>query len=129
MLLIGVVLLSFWKSLPPSAFQAWFASYSPLVGGLMLPLGFTAILVTLASLVACWRSPLERRWLLIAAILAVVVMGTYPLFFEATNAAFVRGGLSDEAVRSMLDQWTTWHWIRTSLGILGFLSALRALNG
>src|SRR5215470_7841249 len=95
MLVIGVAFVSFWKSLSPSAFQAWFASYSHLIGRLMIPLGFGGVAVTVAAVVACWRSPATcRQWLLIAAFSAIAVMVTYPLFFDATNEAFVRGGLS-----------------------------------
>jgi hypothetical protein len=130
MLVIGVSLVSFWKSLSPSDFQAWFASHSHLVGRLMIPLGAGGIAVTVAAVVACWRrSPTGRRWLLIAAVSALGVMITYPLFFQAINDAFVRGGLSDSAARSLLDRWATWHWIRTGLGTLGFVAALRALHG
>jgi hypothetical protein len=122
--------VSFWKSLSPSDFQAWFASHSHLVGRLMIPLGAGGIAVTVAAVVACWRrSPTGRRWLLIAAVSALGVMITYPLFFQAINDAFVRGGLSDSAARSLLDRWATWHWIRTGLGTLGFVAALRALHG
>src|SRR5262245_41565045 len=35
MLVIGISFVSFWKSLSPSDFQAWFASYSHLIGRLM----------------------------------------------------------------------------------------------
>jgi len=56
-------------------------------------------------------------------------MATYPLFFAAANAAFARGDLSDAAARSLLDRWATWHWVRTGLGALGFVAALRALHG
>jgi hypothetical protein len=130
MLVIGVSLVSFWKSLSPSDFQAWFASHSHLVGRLMIPLGAGGIAVTVAAVVACWRrSPTGRRWLLIAAVSALGVMITYPLFFQAINDAFVRGGLSDSAARSLLDRWATWHWIRTGLGTFGFFAALRALHG
>jgi len=130
MLVIGVSLVSFWKSLSPSDFQAWFASYAHLIGRLMIPLGVGGIAVTVAAGVACWRgSATARRWLLIAAVSAIGVMVTYPLFFEATNVALVRGGLSDSAARSLLDRWATWHWIRTGLGALGFVAALRALHG
>jgi hypothetical protein len=130
MLVIGVSLVSFWKSLPPSEFQAWFASHSHLVGRLMIPLGVGCIAVTVAAVVACWRgSTTVRRWLLIAAVSALGVMVTYPLFFEAANAAFGRGGLSDSAARSLLDRWATWHWLRTGLGAFGFFAALRALHG
>jgi hypothetical protein len=129
MLVIGVSLVSFWQSLSPSDFQAWFAAHSHLVGRLMIPLGVGAIAITVAAVVACWRGPTTRRWLLIAALAAMGVMVTYPFFFAATNAAFVRGGLSDAAARSLLDRWATWHWIRTGLGAVGFVAALRALQG
>jgi Anthrone oxygenase len=130
MLVIGVSLVSFWKSLSPGAFQAWFASYSHLLGRLMIPLGVAGIAITLAAIIAGWRGSMaSRRWLLIAAVSTVGVMVTYPLFFEGANAAFRRGGLSDAAARSLLDRWETWHWLRTGLGAFSFFAALRALHG
>jgi anthrone oxygenase-like protein len=129
MLVIGVSFVGFWKSLSPSDFQAWFASYSYLIGRLMIPLGVSSVALTVAAIVVCWRGPARcRRWLLVAALSAVSVMITYPVFFAATNEAFERGGLSDSAIRVLLDRWVTWHWVRTGLGTLGFLAALRALQ-
>ena len=129
MLVIGVAFVSFWKSLSPSDFQAWFASYSHLIGRLMVPLGIGGVASTVATLVACWSGPAtRRRWLLIAALSAIGVMVTYPIFFARANESFVRGGLSDSGVRALLDRWTIWHWIRTGLGIIGFSAALRALQ-
>jgi anthrone oxygenase-like protein len=129
MLVIGIAFVSFWKSLSPSDFQAWFASYSHLIGRLMIPLGAGSVAATVAALVACWSGPATRRpSLLIATLSAIGVMATYPIFFSGTNEAFVRGGLSDSAVRSLLDRWAAWHWIRTGLGIVGFIAALRALQ-
>ncbi len=64
------------------------------------------VAVTVAALVACWSGPaMLRRWLLIATLSATGVMVAYPIFFAGTNEAFVRGGLSDSAVRSLLDRW------------------------
>src|SRR5262252_5776101 len=129
MLVIGVAFVSFWKSLSPSDFQIWFASYSHLIGRLMIPLGAGSVAIAVVTLVACWSGSAPRRAsLLVAALSAIGVMVTYPLFFAETNASFERGGLSDSAVRSLLDRWATWHWIRTGLGIVGFITALRALQ-
>jgi len=129
MLVIGVAFVSFWQSLSPSDFQAWFASYSHLIGRPMIPLGAGSVAATLAALLACWSGPATRRGeLLVAALSTIGVMMTYPIFFAATNESFVRGGLSDSTVRSVLDRWATWHWIRTGLGTVGFIAALRALQ-
>ena len=129
MLVIGVAFVSFWKSLSPNDFQTWFASYSHLIGRLMIPLGIGSVAATGAALVACWSGSATRRgWLLLAALSAIGVVATYPIFFAGTNESFVRGGLSDSTMRSLLDRWATWHWIRTGLGTVGFLAALRALQ-
>jgi MFS family permease len=129
MLVIGIAFVGSWKSLPPSDFQAWFASYSHLIGRLMIPLGAGSVAATVATLIAYWSGPATtRRWLFIAALSAIGVMVTYPIFFAGTNESFVRGGLSDSAVRLLLDRWAAWHWIRSGLGIVGFFAALRALQ-
>jgi hypothetical protein len=129
MLVIGVAFVSFWKTLSPADFQAWFASHSHLIGRLMIPLGIGGVAATVAALAAYWRGPVTcRRWLFVAAFSAVGVMVTYPIFFAATNEAFERGGLADSTVRALLDRWAVWHWVRTGLGIVGFFAALRALQ-
>jgi MFS family permease len=129
MLVIGVAFVSFWKTLSPADFQAWFASHSHLIGRLMIPLGIGAVAATVAALAASWRGPVaRRRCLFVAAFSAVGVMVTYPIFFAATNAAFERGGLADSTVGALLDRWAAWHWVRTGLGIVGFFAALRALQ-
>jgi hypothetical protein len=75
MLVIGVSLVSFWKSLSPTDFQAWFASHSHLIGRLMIPLGVGGSAVAVAAVIACWRgSVMRRRWLLTAAVSTVAVM-------------------------------------------------------
>jgi Domain of unknown function (DUF1772) len=128
MLVIGVSLVSFWKSLSPGDFQVWFATHSHLIGRLMIPLGIGGLAVSVAAVIAGWRSS-ARGWLLIAAVSAMGVMVTYPLFFATANETFVRGGLADAAARSLLDRWAAWHWLRTGLGAVGFVAALRALHG
>jgi anthrone oxygenase-like protein len=129
MLVVGISFVSFWKSLSPSDFQAWFASHSHLIGRLMIPLGVGSVAVTIVAVVAGWSGPpTRRRWLVISALSVIGVMATYPIFFAGTNESFVRGGLSDSAVRSLLERWAIWHWIRTGLGIVGFFSALQALQ-
>src|SRR5262249_27726257 len=100
-----------------------------LIGRLMIPLGAASVVTTAATLVASWSGPATRRvWLVVAACSAIGVMVTYPIFFAGTNEAFERGGLSDSTGRSLLDRWAPGHWIRTALGIVGFIGSLRAIQ-
>jgi hypothetical protein len=95
MLVIGIALVSFWKILAASEFQAWFASHSLLIGRLMIPLGTGSVVIFAAAVVAHWRSSTTERWcLVIEALAALGLTVTYPMFFAGTKEAFVRGGLS-----------------------------------
>jgi hypothetical protein len=129
MLLIGVSIVGFWKSLTPSEFVSWFASHSSRVGVIMVPLGTITLLLSLAAVVVSWRSRLKQRQrVMIAALCAVCVMASYPVFFAGANASFVAGVLPDSAVRALLERWAVWHWGRTFLGLLGFVAAVLALQ-
>ena len=82
----------------------------------MIPLGAASVAATMAALVACWSGPATRRGgLLVAALSAIGVMVTYPVFFAGTNESFVRGGISVHGAipaRSLgdlaLDSYGTW---------------------
>src|SRR5262245_66672846 len=101
MLVIGVAFVSFWKSLSPSDFQTWFASYSQLIGRLMIPLGAGGIAASWAALAAGWPGPATRRaWLLPAALSTIRVIVTYPILFARTNEAFAPSALYGCAARS-----------------------------
>jgi NADH:ubiquinone oxidoreductase subunit H len=129
MLLIGISIVGFWKSLTPSDFVSWFAAHSSRLGTIMIPLGAITVLVSLAAAVVAWRSHAkQRRWAVIAALCALCVMVSYPIFFAGANASFMAGGLSDSAVRALLDKWAIWHWARTFLGLAGFVAAVLALQ-
>jgi len=126
-LVIGVAFVSFCQSLLPNDFQAWFVSHSHLIGRLMIPLGTESIVATLAALVASWP-PGAPALVADGRSAAGGVMVTYPIFFAGTNEAFVRGGLSDSVLRSLLDRWATRRWFRTGREIVSFIAALRTLQ-
>src|SRR5262245_7733509 len=129
MLLIGISIVGFWKSLTPSEFVSWFASHSDRLGDIMIPLGSITVLVSLAAVAVSWRSGSKQRQLaVIAALCALLVMGSYPVFFAETNASFIAGGLSDSAVRAFFDKGAVCHWGRTLLGLFGFVAAPLALQ-
>jgi hypothetical protein len=81
MLVIGISLVSLWKSLSPGDFQAWFATQSHLFGRVMIPLGVGSVAAAVAAAVAGWRGQ-TRRWLLVAAVarsMGNVALGSYGL--------------------------------------------------
>src|SRR3712207_7550777 len=51
MILLDVVLLPFWRGVPPAEFRTWFAAHSDRIRALMIPLGAGAAAVNAASAV------------------------------------------------------------------------------
>jgi Domain of unknown function (DUF1772) len=127
MLLIGFSIVGFWRSLTPPDFVSWFAAHSSRLGIIMIPLGAITLLVSLTALAVSWRSR-AKRWALTAALCALCIMVTYPIFFAGANASFLGGAPSDSAVRALLDKWALWHWGRTVFGLAGFLATTLALH-
>lgn len=128
MLLIAVAIAPFWASLEPAEFVRGFRESAPLIGQIMFPLGASStILVVAAAGLARRASSPSLPWFALAAVLAVVVAGTYPLYFASANAALAEGSLDASQVAAELSRWRSWHWARTGAGVVGFLAALRGL--
>lgn len=129
MLLIGVSWVQYWRSLEPAAFLAVFASAAPRIGGVMVPLGFGAVLLSVAAALASWRrGGSERAWLGLSAALMLVIGAIYPIYYTETNAAFGSGSFPLSQVGPELARWETWHWVRTGCGTLAFVSAVVGLS-
>lgn len=129
MLLIGVALVPYWRSLEPLEFSRWFGAHASLIGRLMIPLGILATLsVVLAAALARSRGSAGWPWLAAAAVAALFVAAVYPLYFTGANAALGSGTLAAGEVTAELARWRSWHWGRTLAGGLAFVAAIRACS-
>jgi len=61
-----------------------------------------------------------------AAILSLMVLAVFPVYFQRANASFRDGTIAHGSVRDELQRWSTWHWARTAIAIAAFGSALLA---
>lgn len=127
MLTEAVVLVGYWRSLPPPEFLSWFGANEP---RLVLFYGPLQIVSTVLAVVAALLAVLAGRGgsalIVVAAVLAIAVLGLYPLYFRAVNARFVAAGIEAGAVPAALAQWALWQWARTGIGGAAFVLALLA---
>lgn len=127
MILIQVVLLPFWRGVPPEQFRTWFAAYSGRIRTVMLPLGAGAAAVNVASAVAqTARGPRAGAASVAAAAAAGVVAITVTVN-EPMNHRFAGEHLTDAETASLLQRWARWHHLRVALGVLATLGAAFAL--
>ena len=127
MLLIAVAVVPFWRSLPPDEFRRWFFAHSRRIGRMMIPLGGSTALLSIAALVASGSG--ARRWSFGAALAATAIGAITLLVNEPANERFAAtNDLTDTETVALLQRWVTFHWIRVALGIAGLACAVEAVS-
>ncbi len=127
MILIDVVLLPFWRGVPPEQFRTWFVAHSDRIRTLMLPLGAGAAAVNTASaVVQTARGPRARAASVGAAAAAGVVAITITVS-EPMNHRFTAEQLTGPETASLLERWARWHRLRVALGVVATFGAASAL--
>lgn len=129
MLAEGAILVPYWRSLPATAFLAWYRDNAMRLVDFFGPLEVAAALLPLAAAGLYRISRRARAGLLvISAVLAVSVLAAYPMYFRDVNASFAAGTIAVDAVADELARWAAWHWMRIAIGIAAFMAALVAVR-
>jgi hypothetical protein len=126
----AMVLVPMWRTLQPQEFFTLHAAHAHRLYAFFAPLTVAATGLAIASamtFIATNRSPSYAS--VVAAVLALVILSTYGLYFRRANASFAEGSVTYEALPAELARWAAWHWFRTIVGLLALASALLALRG
>lgn len=124
------VLVPMWRTLKPQDFFALHAAHAHRLYAFFAPLTVGA---TLLAVVAAITSIATSRALtsasVAAAVLTLVVLSTYGLYFRRANAGFAEASIAHEALPGELARWASWHWFRTAVSLVALASSLLALRG
>ncbi|MCX5737039.1 MAG: hypothetical protein NTZ61_00795, partial [Proteobacteria bacterium] len=63
-----------------------------------------------------------------AAVLALVIVASFFLYFERANASFALATIPLDAVPTELARWSAWHNARTALSLVALGAALLAIR-
>lgn len=127
MLLIGAVLLPFWRGVPPEQFRSWFVAHSDRLRHVMVPLGAAAAATTTASAVVQTARGPRAGAASVGAAAAVGVVAITLTVNEPMNHRFTAEHLTDAETATLLGRWARWHRIRMALGVLAVVGAAVAL--
>ena len=130
MIVIEVVLLPFWRGLPPVDFRQWFTAHADRIRSLMIPLGAGAGVTTAASAaVQVARGHCGGAASVAAAAATAGVIAITVTVSEPANHRFTGGGLTDEETTDLLRTWARWHHVRVALGLVATVAATSAAQG
>jgi len=123
----GAVLVPFWRSLQPESFLAWYRQHATLLLRFFGPLEIVAASLAVVAALVSWLGDEPASGLLaISAVLAVLVLAMFPLYFQRANASFAGATIATTEVGVELRRWSIWHWVRVVLAIAAFAVAVVA---
>jgi len=130
MLAEGAVLVPFWRSLRPESFLAWYRQHAALLLRFYGPLEVVAAGLTLLAALVAWLGGGGGSGLLAtSAVLAVLVLTAFPVYFQRANASFAQATIATADVGTELRRWASWHWVRVALAVAAFVLAVLATMG
>jgi hypothetical protein len=129
MLTEGGVLVPYWRSLAPAEFLRWYAANAQRLLAFYGPVtSISGILTLLSAVASLWEGHPGRWWALAATLIALVVIGSYFLYFEQANASFAAATIAVEAVPAELARWGTLHNARSALCVAALVASLLAIR-
>ncbi len=125
MLAEAAVLVPYWRSLAGDAFLVWYAANASRLLQFYGPLEVASTgLVLVATGLHVYRRDGGARFFVVAAVLAIAVLLTFPLYFRDVNASFATGTIPVGDVATELGRWASWHWVRTAIGTAAFAASV-----
>ncbi len=129
LMLEGLVLVPFWRSLHPGAFTDLQAAFGPRLYRYFAPLTATAASLSLASGIAVvWSKDRGLTdWCTVgAAALTASLLAFYQLYFHAANERLpvLAAAGADAALSAELQRWHRIHLVRTVVSVAAFILAM-----
>lgn len=126
----AMVLVPMWRTLQPGEFFRLHAAHAHRLYAFFAPLTVSATLLAVVAGVTAVATnrPLSSASV-VSAVLALVILSTYGLYFRRANASFAAASIKHEDLPAELARWAAWHWFRTIIGLVALASALLALRG
>ena len=125
----AVILVPFWRSLKPETFLEFHSSMGPQLYKYFAPLTIAATMIpTITAAYCIWQSGEIVTYTSLSALLILIIFSIYFIYFKAANESFATGSVGVSGLPAELRRWCIWHWIRTVLAMVAFLSATIAIS-
>lgn len=119
MLTEALVLVPYWRSLAPLEFFAWYKANDKRLLNFFGPLTSITVLLAITTAIVCIWQGYPLRWItLINAIISLLVLSSFFVYFQKANLSFATASLRVEDVATELTRWALWHWCRTIFSIV-----------
>jgi len=113
------LLVPYWKTLTAVEFYEYYALWGSKIGRFYTLLTVLATLIPISVCVYCFRiKSRAQRSALLSSFFALSVVVLFYVYFKGTNEQFYEASFSAELLKSELEIWGNWHWVRILLEFL-----------
>jgi hypothetical protein len=128
MLMIGVTLGGYWRSLPVPGFLEWFSQNGQFITR-TIPLVVAPTLIGLiGSLWSGWGEATARAYWIGAAVCIAAALTVTLAWFLPTNAQFASKSIPVDQVPARLDTWLMIHDVRIALAAIASVLGIVAIS-
>ncbi|WP_421765469.1 hypothetical protein [Ekhidna sp.] len=125
----AVLLVPYWQSLSAADFYSYYQAFGPTIGQFYTILTIIAAVIPIGVSVYLGRIKAPGfRLALTSAVLAVLFVACFYVYFKGTNALFYQSAFSTAELKSELIVWSQWHWGRVGLECFSLLFLILALT-
>ena len=125
----GFLLVPYWKSLPMAEFYDYYTKFGPTVGRFYTILTIITVLIPVCYSIYCFRMQAASfNYSLISTFFSLLVIAVFYLYFKGTNQQFYESALSASQLKSVLNSWQMWHWIRVVFELIGLIFLILTIN-
>jgi hypothetical protein len=132
------VLVGAWSASPPESLSLLpYGPHYPVdTGDFFIPISAALLVASFGALISSWRTPPNYRvWLILPTVMILgSLIFTVVAFWPRNAALWAVAKGSPTAIRDstavirMVREWVMYDWLRVAMGVVGFVSAIRAIS-
>jgi uncharacterized membrane protein len=125
MLTEAFVLVPYWRSASAVEFLSWYGTNARRLPAYFGAVTWIAGLLSIAAAVVALWAGRPGRWAAVAAaVLMLLAVSSFFVYFERANESFAARSLSAAELPAELARWATWHGARTVVSLAALAAAL-----
>ncbi len=106
----AMILVPYWRRMQAAEFFRLHKTLGPNLFQYFAPLTSVAVLLNVIIAIMLGASNVPQ---LISAILCLLALAVFFIYFRAANNRFAEHSLAEDALCDELLKWSVWHWLRT----------------
>lgn len=118
----GALLVPHWQSLSAEDFYSYYNQFGPKIGKFYTIITILAAIIPLVYAIYYRKIKAKSfKFAFISALLAILFVSSFYLYFKGTNELFYQGAFSEEDLKKELVTWSYWHWSRILVEIMSLV--------